>query len=107
MSLNFITKSTIYSIGSDNVLVPIQRQAITWTSVALVYWRIHGQNVADSIFKSNFLNEKHCILIDILLKHVPMSSISYKSALVQVMAWHRTGDKPWPEMMIETPHAMC
>ena len=31
------------------------------------------------------------------LKVVPKGPIDNKSALVQVMAWHRTGDKPLPE----------
>ena len=30
----------------------------------------------------------------------PQGSIDYKSALVQVMAWHRTGEKPLPESML-------
>ena len=31
-----------YSIGSDNGLVPIRRQAITWTNDGLGWWRIHA-----------------------------------------------------------------
>ena len=34
----------------------------------------------------------HCVL-----KCIPNTSIDNKSALVQVMAWQRTGDKPLPE----------
>ena len=63
----------------------------------------NGQNVrhfADNIFKYIFINEKFCILIRISLKCVPKSPIHNKSALVQVMAWHRTGDKPLPESML-------
>ena len=33
------------------------------------------------------------------LKIVPKNSIDKKSALVQIMAWHRTGDKPFSELM--------
>ena len=41
-----------------------------------------------------------CILIQILLKFVPNGQIDNKVALVQVMAWHRPGDKPLPEPML-------
>ena len=53
--------------------------------------------LADDIFNSIFLNENGMIPIQISLKCVPRSPIDNKPALVQVMAWHRTGDKPLPE----------
>ena len=56
--------------------------------------------LADDIFKCIFLNENDNILIEISLKLVPRSPINNKSALVQVMAWHQTGDKPLPETMM-------
>ena len=37
------------------------------------------------------------IAIMISLKFVPKGPIDNKSALVQVVAWRRTGDKPLPE----------
>ena len=40
------------------------------------------------------------ISIQISLKFVPNGPIDNKSALVQVMAWRRTGDKPLPEAMM-------
>ena len=40
------------------------------------------------------------IFIWISLKCVPKGPIDNKSALVQVMAWHRTGNKPIPEQML-------
>ena len=33
------------------------------------------------------------------MKFVPTGPIDNKAALVQVVAWHRTGDKPLPESM--------
>ena len=30
----------------------------------------------------------------------PKGPIDYKSALLQVVAWHRTGEKPLPESML-------
>ena len=54
----------------------------------------------DSILKCIFLNENDRIPIQISLKYIPRSSIDNKAALVQVMAWRRTGDKPLPEPMM-------
>ena len=56
--------------------------------------------VADNIFKCIFLNENDKIWIQISLKLVPRSPIDNKPALIQVMAWCRTGDKPLPEPMM-------
>ena len=56
--------------------------------------------LADNIFKCIFLNENDRIAIRISLKFVPRSPIDNKQALVQVMAWRRTGDKPLPEPFI-------
>ena len=46
------------------------------------------------------MNEKFCILIPISIKFVLQRPIDNKSTLVQVMAWHQTGDKPLPELML-------
>ena len=48
--------------------------------------------LADDSFKGIFLNESDRIPIQISLKFVPRSPIEDKSELVQLMAWHRTGD---------------
>ena len=47
-----------------------------------------------------FVNEIFCILIKISLKFVPKDLINNKSAMVQVMAWRRTGGKPLHEPML-------
>ena len=60
----------------------------------------NGRHFAGSIFKSIFLIKKFGIWIRISFKFVPKGSIDNKSVLVQVMAWHRTGDKPLPEPML-------
>ena len=59
-----------------------------------------GCHFAVHIFRCILMNEKFCILIQISLKFVPKGQIDYKSALVQVMAWRRTGEKPLPEPML-------
>ena len=56
--------------------------------------------LADDILKDIFLNENARSLIQISLKFVPKGTIDNKSALVQVMDWRRTGDKPLPEPMM-------
>ena len=53
--------------------------------------------ITDDIFKSIF-NES--VPITVSLKFVPKGPIDYNSALVQVVAWHRTGEKPLPESML-------
>ena len=47
-----------------------------------------------------FLNENDRIPIQISFNHAPRSPIDNKPALVQVMAWCPTGDKPLPEPMM-------
>ena len=56
--------------------------------------------LADDIFKYTFLNENDIILIQVALKFVPRGPIKDTLALVHVMAWRRTGDKPLPEPML-------
>ena len=55
--------------------------------------------ITEDIFKSIF-NESVWISITISLKFIPKGPIDYKSALVQVMAWHRTGENTIPESML-------
>ena len=47
-----------------------------------------------------FLNRNDRIPIQISFNYAPRSTIDNKPALVQVMAWCRTGDKPLPEPMV-------
>ena len=56
--------------------------------------------LAANIFKRIFVNENIRISIQILLKFVPKDLIDNKSALVEVMAWCQTGDKPLSEAMM-------
>ena len=56
--------------------------------------------VSDDIFKFIFLNKNDRIPIQISQKFVPRSPLDNKPALIQVMAWRRTGDKPLPEPML-------
>ena len=56
--------------------------------------------LTDDTFKYIFFDENDRILIRISLKFVPRSPVDNKPALVQVMAWRRTGDKPLLELMM-------
>ena len=56
--------------------------------------------LADNIFKWNFFNENGRIMIQISLKFVPKNPIDNKPALLQLIAWRWTSDKPLPEPMI-------
>ena len=51
-------------------------------------------------FKCIILNENEFISIDISQKFVPKGPINNIPALVQIMAWHRPGDKPLSEPMM-------
>ena len=62
--------------------------------------RQNGRHFADDILKHLFLNEKDWISIKISLKFVPNGPINNITALVQIMAWRRPGDKPLSEPMM-------
>ena len=55
--------------------------------------RQNGRYFPD-IFKCIFLNENISILSTISLKFVPEGPINNIPVLVQIMAWHQSGDKP-------------
>ena len=57
----------------------------------------NGRRYADDIFRCIFMNEKFCILIKISLKFFPKVPINNIPALVQIMIWHRQGNKPLSE----------
>ena len=59
-----------------------------------------GRHLADDIFKCIFLNENDRTQIQLSMKYVPRSPINNEPALVKVMAWRWTGDKPLPEPMM-------
>ena len=54
----------------------------------------NGGDFSDDIFKYIFLKESDSILIKISLKFVPKGPVDNILALVQIMAWWWTGDKP-------------
>ena len=71
--------------------------------------RRNEQHFAGDIFKRIFFNENVWISIKkISLKFVPKGPINNIPALVQIMAWRRSGDKPLSEpMMVSLPTHIC
>ena len=70
--------------------------------------RQNGRRFADDTFKRIFLNENVRISIKISLKFVPKGPINNNPALVQIMAWRRSGDKPLSEpMMVNSLAHIC
>ena len=62
--------------------------------------RQNGRHLPDDIFKWIFLNENVWISTKIPLMFVPKGLINNIPALVQIMAWRRSGDKPLLEPMM-------
>ena len=62
--------------------------------------RQNGRRFADDTFKRIFLNENVRISIKISLKFVPKGPINNTPALIQIMAWLQSGDKPLSEPML-------
>ena len=62
--------------------------------------RQNGRHFPDDIFKCIILNENVWIPIKISLKFVPKGPINNIPAMVQIMAWRRSGDKPLSETMV-------
>ena len=71
-----------------------------WTELTHLHDDKMALIVSGDIFETHFLEGNVSILIQISLKFVPRGQIDNKSALVQVMVWRRTGDKPLPEAMM-------
>ena len=78
---------------------------IKYNNMASLCWilnasrpRRNEQHFPDDIFKRIFFNENVWIAIKISLKFVPMGPINNIPALVQIMAWRRSGDKSLSEV---------
>ena len=60
----------------------------------------NGGHFEDYIFKCIFMTENFCMSIIISVKFDQSGPIDNKAALIQVMAWRRTGVRPLPEPII-------
>ena len=71
-----------------------------WESVNTLRPRQNGRHFADDTFKHIFMNENIIISTKNSLKFVPKGPINNNPALVQIMTWRRSGDKPLSEPMM-------
>ena len=79
-----------------------------WPAFNTLRPRRNKQHFADDIFKRIFFNEDAWISIKISLKFVLKGPINNIPALVQIMAWRRSGGKPLSEpMMVSLPTHIC
>ena len=78
----------------------MEMPADTTNYINILRPRQNGRHFPDDIFKCIFLNENVWISLKISLKFVPKGPINNIPASVQIMAWHRPGDKPLSEAML-------
>ena len=93
-----------------------------WSGVSVgtlcwMYWPTHvntlrprqnGRNFPNDIFKCIFLNKNIWISINMSLKFVAKGPINIIPSLVQIIPWHRAGDKPLSEpMVVRLPTHIC
>ena len=76
------------------------RDMVVWRHINSCHPPRNGRHFADDIFKCIFVNEKFCILNGFSRKFVPKSLINNIPALVEIMAWRQSGDKPISEPML-------
>ena len=98
---------------------PLQGSFFTANTQNIIHWIMFqnyiftitkkGHHFADDTFKRILMNENIRISIKISLKFLPKGPINNIQALVQVMAWHRPGDKPLSEPMLVSllTHIWC
>ena len=105
----FVIKDTNEPISlSHSLFLPWQQAAGTTSLSGKVHQgmintlrlRQNGRRFTDDTFKRLFLNEKVRISIKISSKLVPKGPINNNPALVQIMAWRWSGDRPLSEPMI-------
>ena len=107
-----VDRSTVHEISQVTSGTLFTKQYEVWPPdriwVNTLRPRQNGHHFPDYIFKRIFLNENVWILVSISLKFVPVGQNDNIPALVQIMAWRRTGDKPLSEpMMVRLPTHIC
>ena len=71
-----------------------------WLDVNALRPRQNGRHFADHVFRCIFLNENIWISLKISQKFGPKIPINNNPAMLQIMAWHRSGDKTLSEPML-------
>ena len=107
-NFNQNTKLFILENASENIVCEMAAISSRGRWVNTLRPRQNGRRFADDTFKRIFLNENVRISIKISLKFVPKGPTNNIQALVQIMAWHRSDDKPLSEpMMVRLPTHIC
>ena len=103
MEIEILIGIHTFSLTKMHLNVSVYRMATILSRPQCVNTLRPRQNVhlfADDTFKRIFLNENVWKSIKISLKFVPKGPINNNPALVQIMAWRRSGDKPLSEPMM-------
>ena len=74
--------------------------SLVWRNLNSLRPTQNGRHFADDVFKCIFLNKNVWVSLKISLKFVPKGLINNIPSLIQIMAWHRPGDKPLSEPMM-------
>ena len=94
-----VSLSSVQTIRYINSMLNHEKE-LNNTYVNTLRPRQNGRRFADDTFKRIFLNENVRISIKISLKFLPKGPINNNPALVQIMAWCRSGGKPLSEPMV-------
>ena len=103
----------IRALSDDQLGLPVQLVHLFFGSLIITLFntsrpRRNERHLADDIFKHFFLNENVLISIKISLKCIPNGPINNIPALVQIMAWRRSGEKPLSEpVVVGLPTHLC
>ena len=93
-------EANIPTAGYHWLCCPCFHGRINQSMVNTLRPRQNGRHFPDDIFKCIFLNENWGNSIKISLKFVPKVPINNIPALIQIMAWRRSGNKPLSEPMM-------
>ena len=92
----------MYSKNSHWV-VPIHEFVFQlWYDINTLRLRQNSRHFANDVFECIFVNENVWISLKISLKFVPKLPVNNIPALVQILAWHCSGDTPLSEPMMVT-----
>ena len=86
--------------SASEVTLEVYYQEILYSNRNTLRPRLNGRHFTDKTHSKAFLNEDNGIWIKISLMFLPKDPINNISALVQIIAWPRPGDKPVSEPML-------
>ena len=98
----YMLNGIIYDVQLKGIIEYVFRRQLCFSEAQLntLRPRQNGRHFADNIFKCIFLNKNVRISLTISLKFIPEVRINNIPALVQIMAWRRSGDKSLTKPMM-------